>query len=377
MALSMVGDPGGGDNRCSTACSCDRAMRAEAALAASTASAAALQASLNVALGKAEVLTRQLKAAERAAAVATGGALPVSSSLLRGGGSGSWSHCSELSQPTGRVGADAAVTAAASVGAAVPAMVPSAAVAPEDVEMRSCTAADGLLLLSRAGAASVVAATAVTAAPVVAAPVPVVPAAVVPAAAAVPVVPATAVTAPTPAPLVGAVRKSRTAASSSKRPTASKSRFSSASGPTQSRYWTAEEHARFLEALRRYGHKDLKAIAAAVATRNQTQARTHLQKWLMKIAREARRSEAAAAAAAAANGEASTAPDVKTQASSVVNIPAKPDVAAVTEATPASVAEADEAAASATPGGGGNACAVPLSCGMALLCIVGQDTLRV
>eukprot|EP00168_Porphyra_purpurea_P019877 TRINITY_DN80_c0_g1_i5.p2 TRINITY_DN80_c0_g1~~TRINITY_DN80_c0_g1_i5.p2 ORF type:complete len:161 (-),score=29.59 TRINITY_DN80_c0_g1_i5:1409-1891(-) len=151
MTLSMVADPGGGGNRCGAACSCDRAMRAEAALAASTASAAALQASLNVALSKAEVLTRQLKAAERAAAVATGGALLMSSNLLRGGGSGSWSNCSELSQPTGRVGADAAVTAAASVAAAVPAVAPSAAVAPGDVEMRSCTAADGLLLLSRRG----------------------------------------------------------------------------------------------------------------------------------------------------------------------------------------------------------------------------------
>lgn len=60
------------------ACSCDRAVRAEAALAVSTASADALRASLDAALGKAAALKRQLKAAERAAAVATGGALPVS-----------------------------------------------------------------------------------------------------------------------------------------------------------------------------------------------------------------------------------------------------------------------------------------------------------
>eukprot|EP00170_Pyropia_yezoensis_P002865 contig_12025_g2871 len=149
------------------------------------------------------------------------------------------------------------------------------------------------------------------------------------------------------APLAGAVRKSRTAASTTKRPTASKNRFSAASGPTQSRYWTAEEHARFLEALRRYGHKDLKAIAAAVATRNQTQARTHLQKWLMKIAREARRSEAAAAAAAAVNVEASAAPEAKTLTTPEAGQPAT----AAPVATVATAAPAVEAAPAAASGG--------------------------
>ncbi|GAB0493176.1 hypothetical protein MMPV_004450 [Pyropia vietnamensis] len=397
MALSTATDPGGGDDgRCGTVCSCDRAVRAEAALAVSTASAAALRASLDAALGKAEVLTRQLKAAERAAAVATGGALPVSTdaddegrafdaSVMAsvpstqahggGGGSGSWSNCSELSRPARRAAGDTLAvppTGAATLGSA-------AASAPTDVEMRSCTAADGLLLLSRAGAASAernvkpeatLASTPVSGgtpgpAAVVAPPV------VAPSAAAV--TPRAGATAP----LTGAVRKSRSAASTTKRPTASKNRFSSASGPTQSRYWTAEEHARFLEALRRYGHKDLKAIAAAVATRNQTQARTHLQKWLMKIAREARRSEAAAAAAAAANAEASAAPGAE--------VLATPEVAArpATTAAVATVAPATPATEAATgstgggAGGGGNACAVPRSCGMALLCIVGQDTLRV
>lgn len=394
IALSAAMDPGGGDDgRRGAACSCDRAVRAEAALAVSTASAAALRVSLDAALGQAAILTRQLKAAERAAAVATGGALPVSSvadgdgrvadpaALARvpsmqthggAGGSGSWSNCSELSQPPRGPPLDMSMVTTTEAAVARTAAAPGSA----DVEVRSCTAADGLLLLSRAGAASAdrdaevatgLAPTTVrgaTAVPAVAVPPP-------------PVARAAAVAgsrAAAAAPVGGAVRKSRSAASTAKRPTASKSRFSSASGPTQSRYWTAEEHARFLEALRRYGHKDLKAIAAAVATRNQTQARTHLQKWLMKIAREARRSEAAAAAAAAANAEVGAAPEGKAHVAPEAARPATA-AAAATVATAAPATEA--AAAPAAGGGGGNACAVPRTCGMALLCIVGQDTLRV
>lgn len=56
---------------------------------------------------------------------------------------------------------------------------------------------------------------------------------------------------------------------------------------TQSRYWTAEEHMRFLEGLARFGHKDMKAIARFVGTRNSTQVRTHAQKYYLKLAREA------------------------------------------------------------------------------------------
>lgn len=56
---------------------------------------------------------------------------------------------------------------------------------------------------------------------------------------------------------------------------------------TQSRYWTAEEHMRFLEGLARFGHKDMKAIARFVGTRNATQVRTHAQKYYLKLAREA------------------------------------------------------------------------------------------
>ncbi|GJD10363.1 Myb-like protein I [Galdieria sulphuraria] len=49
----------------------------------------------------------------------------------------------------------------------------------------------------------------------------------------------------------------------------------------------AEEHMRFLEGLARFGHKDMKAIARFVGTRNATQVRTHAQKYYLKLAREA------------------------------------------------------------------------------------------
>eukprot|EP00871_Galdieria_phlegrea_P000311 jgi/Galph1/1280/GphlegSOOS_G6103.1 len=56
------------------------------------------------------------------------------------------------------------------------------------------------------------------------------------------------------------------------------------------RYWTAEEHRRFLEALSQFGHRDLKAISSYVGTRSIIQCRTHLQKYFMRIAREASQS---------------------------------------------------------------------------------------
>ena len=52
---------------------------------------------------------------------------------------------------------------------------------------------------------------------------------------------------------------------------------------SQSRYWTEEEHQRFLEAIKSYGHKDVKAIASIVGTRSATQVRTHAQKYFMKL----------------------------------------------------------------------------------------------
>mmetsp|Transcript_17528 Transcript_17528/g.36393 ORF Transcript_17528/g.36393 Transcript_17528/m.36393 type:complete len:482 (-) Transcript_17528:482-1927(-) len=52
------------------------------------------------------------------------------------------------------------------------------------------------------------------------------------------------------------------------------------------RYWTQEEHKRFLEGLELYGHKDIKGIARHVGTRNATQVRTHAQKYYLRLARE-------------------------------------------------------------------------------------------
>lgn len=58
-------------------------------------------------------------------------------------------------------------------------------------------------------------------------------------------------------------------------------------GPkVQSRYWTPHEHRRFLEALSKFGPKDVRAIASYVGSRNATQVRTHAQKYFLRVARE-------------------------------------------------------------------------------------------
>lgn len=54
----------------------------------------------------------------------------------------------------------------------------------------------------------------------------------------------------------------------------------------QSRYWTPHEHQRFLEALGKFGPKDVRAIANYVGSRNATQVRTHAQKYFLRMARE-------------------------------------------------------------------------------------------
>ncbi|GAB0494102.1 hypothetical protein MMPV_005392 [Pyropia vietnamensis] len=56
----------------------------------------------------------------------------------------------------------------------------------------------------------------------------------------------------------------------------------------QSRYWTPEEHQRFLDAMERFGPKDVRAIAAYVGSRNATQVRTHSQKYTLRLQRENR-----------------------------------------------------------------------------------------
>mmetsp|Transcript_60659 Transcript_60659/g.149153 ORF Transcript_60659/g.149153 Transcript_60659/m.149153 type:complete len:371 (+) Transcript_60659:244-1356(+) len=53
--------------------------------------------------------------------------------------------------------------------------------------------------------------------------------------------------------------------------------------PSQSRYWTEEEHQRFLDAVKIYGAHDHKAIAAKVGTRTSLQVRSHSQKFLKKL----------------------------------------------------------------------------------------------
>mmetsp|Transcript_15985 Transcript_15985/g.37890 ORF Transcript_15985/g.37890 Transcript_15985/m.37890 type:complete len:404 (+) Transcript_15985:338-1549(+) len=59
----------------------------------------------------------------------------------------------------------------------------------------------------------------------------------------------------------------------------------------QTRYWSVPEHQRFLEAVRIYGRKNLKAIAVYVGTRSATQVKTHSQKYFQKLQRLARQAK--------------------------------------------------------------------------------------
>ncbi len=54
----------------------------------------------------------------------------------------------------------------------------------------------------------------------------------------------------------------------------------------QSRYWTADEHERFLAAIKTCGAKSYNRIAELVGTRNARQVRTHAQKFQKKLERE-------------------------------------------------------------------------------------------
>ncbi|EME30217.1 Myb-like protein I [Galdieria sulphuraria] len=62
--------------------------------------------------------------------------------------------------------------------------------------------------------------------------------------------------------------------------------FQEPSKEKSSRYWTAEEHKRFLEALSQFGRKDLKALSDHVGTRSVIQCRTHMQKYFLRLMRE-------------------------------------------------------------------------------------------
>lgn len=52
------------------------------------------------------------------------------------------------------------------------------------------------------------------------------------------------------------------------------------------RYWTKEEHDRFLEGVARFGRKDVDRIAEIVQTKNRIQVRTHAQKYFLKLAKQ-------------------------------------------------------------------------------------------
>ncbi|RLN59514.1 hypothetical protein BBJ28_00013198 [Nothophytophthora sp. Chile5] len=52
--------------------------------------------------------------------------------------------------------------------------------------------------------------------------------------------------------------------------------------------WTAEEHARFLEAIRMYPHGPWKLVADHIATRSTRQSMTHAQKYRQKLERRRR-----------------------------------------------------------------------------------------
>lgn len=171
--------------------------------------------------------------------------------------------------------------------------------------------------------------------------------------------------------------------------------------PGQSRYWTPEEHKLFLEALRRFGHKDLRSISAYVGTRNMTQVRTHSQKYFMRLMREAKRQNPNTAAVPA-----NTASTNNTTAGTGMGTPvgtsdADSDPAPQRSRTPnapdggkgtAEAKSSDEqkhnintaaqpGTTTATPAPApavdpnADKYSVPNTCGMTLLCLVGQDTL--
>lgn len=126
----------------------------------------------------------------------------------------------------------------------------------------------------------------------------------------------------------------------------------------QSRYWTPEEHRLFLEALREFGHKDLRSISAHVGTRNMTQVRTHSQKYFMRLMREAKRQNPSSK-----SGEASSEKtfDVNTVIGNAVednhHVQQQPQ-------QQMNVTQAEE----------NDKYSVPNTCGMTLLCLVGEDT---
>lgn len=66
-----------------------------------------------------------------------------------------------------------------------------------------------------------------------------------------------------------------------------KARTSKTTNPGEGRYWTKSEHRLYIEALSKYGYKQLKEISEHVGTRSLVQCRTHQQKFFMRKMREA------------------------------------------------------------------------------------------
>jgi len=126
----------------------------------------------------------------------------------------------------------------------------------------------------------------------------------------------------------------------------------------QSRYWTTEEHKLFLEALKIYGHKDLRAISNFVGTRNMTQVRTHTQKYFMKLMREAKRRQ---------ESEGQDAADTK--------VPMSPLIASISMAsTPANSPDWLDLSKDDRDRRHEDVRSVPETCGVSLLSMVAQAT---
>ncbi|OAO11960.1 myb domain-containing protein [Blastocystis sp. ATCC 50177/Nand II] len=60
---------------------------------------------------------------------------------------------------------------------------------------------------------------------------------------------------------------------------------SSKEGEVSKRYWTADEHKRFLEALKLFDEKNKSAISAYVRTKTVSQVRSHMQKYKSRLQR--------------------------------------------------------------------------------------------
>lgn len=160
--------------------------------------------------------------------------------------------------------------------------------------------------------------------------------------------------------------------------------------PGQSRYWTPEEHKLFLEALNKYGYKDLKSISAWVGTRNMTQVRTHSQKYFMRLMREAKRQNPIEQSP---SRECDSAQDggANDAYASEIGSPASDGSPQYTADIVQNESGIRKRKVSLSLPEGSNGCvshasdankqldndkySVPSSCGMMLLCLVGQDTL--